>query len=155
MQKAFTVLSMIVAGSYGSGLTSIVKILFELEQLIDAHKYLNLTMPIIYNQLIDGLSSFKFMDVTNLLPEDIVNGIQEWPPNDLDQLGPPKMIYYNQGVNFIKNIITGIISCVALLLFNLLIYSILKLIPTKVTRLLAKKIERRKLITVHDTLEQL
>lgn len=30
MQTAFTVLSMIVAGSYGSGLTSIVKILFEL-----------------------------------------------------------------------------------------------------------------------------
>lgn len=109
-------------------------------------------MPIIYNQLIEGLSNFKFMDLTNLMPDNVVNRIQGFPPNDLDQLGPPKMIYYDQGVNFIKNIITGIISCVALLTFNYFIYWMLRIIPLKVTRKLSKKIERRKIITIHDTL---
>lgn len=92
------------------------------------------------------------MDLTNLLPENIVSSIRGFPPNDLDQLGPPKMIYYDQGINFVKNIITGIISCIALLLFNFCIYWLLKLIPLKVTRKLSKKIQRRKIITIHDTL---
>jgi hypothetical protein len=92
------------------------------------------------------------MDLTNLMPANIVSSIQGFPPSDLDQLGPPKMIYYDQGVNFVKNIITGIISCIALLFFNFFIYWLLKLIPLKVTRRLSKKIQRRRIITIHDTL---
>lgn len=70
-------------------------------------------------------------------------------------MGPPKLIYYDEGVNFIKNIITGIISVFVMLAFNLTIYLILRVIPLKVTRKLAKKISKRKMITIHDTLEQL
>lgn len=81
VQQAFAVLSMIVAGSYGSGFTSLVKILFELEQLIDAHKYLNLNLPVIFNQLVESLSNFKFMDLTNLLPQDVVSSIRNLAPN--------------------------------------------------------------------------
>jgi hypothetical protein len=155
VQKAFTILSMIVAGSFGSGYTSLLKILFELEQLIDAHKYLNLNLPVIFNQLVESLQNFKFMDLSNLLPSEVVDTIRSIAPNNLDQMGPPKLIYYDQGVNFIKNIITGIMSVVAMLAFNLTIYLLLRYIPLKVTRKLAKKIHKRRIITIHDTLEQL
>ena len=70
-------------------------------------------------------------------------------------MGPPKLMYYEEGVNFVKNIITGIISCIAMLCFNYLIYFILKKIPCKFTNKFAKKLNKRKIITVHDTLEQL
>lgn len=123
--------------------------------MIDAHKYLNLTLPVIFNQLIESLSSFRFMDLLNLFPADLVDEIRSFPPADLDQLGPAKLMFYESGVNFVKNIVTGIISCVVMLLFNYLIYLILKAIPLGLTRLLAKKIDKRKIITIHDTLEQL
>ena len=54
-----------------------------------------------------------------------------------------------------KNIITGIISCVVMLGFNWLIYFILKKIPCKITHKLAMKLSKRKIITIHDTLDQL
>ena len=88
------VLGMVVAGSYGAGLTTFVKMLFEMEQMIDFHKYINLTMPVIFNQLVEGLSSFKFLDLTLLFPDEAVNKLKNFPPNDLDQMGPPKLMYY-------------------------------------------------------------
>lgn len=65
------------------------------------------------------------------------------------------MIYYDQGVNYAKNIITGFISIAFMLTVNYLIYLILHLIPLKPTRILAKKISKRKIITLHDSFDQL
>ena len=72
MQQAFTVLGLVVAGSFGGGLTGLLKILFEMEQMIDFHKYVNLTLPVVFNQLVESMSSFRFMDLTVLLPEEAV-----------------------------------------------------------------------------------
>lgn len=49
----------------------------------------------------------------------------------------------------------GIISVIVMLIFNFIIYLLLRLIPFKITRKFAKKISKRKMITVHDILEQL
>ena len=76
-------------------------------------------------------------------------------PTDLDQFGPPRLIYYEQGVNYAKNIITGIISLAFMLLVNYTIYLIFCLLPFKLTRILAKKMAKRKLITINDSFEQL
>jgi hypothetical protein len=45
-------MGVVMLGTFTSGYTSLFKILFELEQLIDAHKYINLTLPIVYNELV-------------------------------------------------------------------------------------------------------
>jgi len=42
-----------------------------------------------------------------------------------------------------------------MLLLNYFIYLILKLIPWRLTRILAKKINKRKIITIHDSFDQL
>ena len=76
-------------------------------------------------------------------------------PTDLDQFGSPQLIYYEQGVNYFKNMITGFISLVVMLTINYLIYTLLRLIPWRLTRLLAKKINKRKIITIHDSFDQL
>ena len=52
LQEVFRVMGLVVTGAYGAGLTTMVKMLFEMEQMIDFHKYINLTMPVIYNQLV-------------------------------------------------------------------------------------------------------
>lgn len=75
--------------------------------------------------------------------------------NKLDNKGPSKLTYYDSGVNFYKNSVIAILSCLVMFIINLLIYFILYKVPTEVTRKLAKKIRIRKIITVHDTLEQL
>lgn len=35
------------------------------------------------------------MDFSNLLPKDVVDGIRNVAPNYLEQMGPPKLIYYD------------------------------------------------------------
>ncbi len=62
-------MGVVMLGTFTSGYTSLFKILFELEQLIDAHKYINLTLPIVYNELVLQLQNFKFLDFTLLLPQ--------------------------------------------------------------------------------------
>jgi hypothetical protein len=155
VQQALKVLGLVVAGSYASGYTSLLKMLFELEQLVDFHKYLNLTLPVIFNQLVEDLASFKFMDLSILFPDQAVSQIREFPPDDLDQMGPAKLIYYEQGVNFVKNIITSLISCGLMLSTNYCIYRVARHLPFRATHKLSRKINKRKIITVHDTLEQL
>lgn len=142
-------------GTYSSGYTSLFKILFELEQLIDAHKYLNLTLPIVFNQLVQQLQNFKFLDLTYLMPHQIRNKFTSFVPTDLDQFGSPQLIYYEQGVNYFKNMITCFVSLAFMLVFNYIIYAFIKLIPWRLTRLLAQKINKRKIITIHDSFDQL
>jgi hypothetical protein len=95
------------------------------------------------------------LDLTNLFPNNIKEVLSNVSTNKLDNKGPSKMIYYDSGVNFYKNSVTGILSCLVMLLINLLIYFILTKVPTEVTKVLAQKIKIRKIVTIHDTLEQL
>jgi len=95
------------------------------------------------------------MDLTYLMPQQIRNQLTSFIPSDLDQLGSPRLIYYEQGVNYAKNIITGFISVAFMLLLNYLIYLLLNLTPLKLTKILAKKISKRKIITIHDNFDQL
>ncbi len=155
LQGAFNVLGIIIGMAFAGGASSLVTILFELEQLIDAHRYLKLTLPVVFNELLYNMLYFRFLSILNLLPYSYTQTIQDIVPRDLDNLGPPKLRYYESGLNLYKNSITGFISVVGLLFINLVIYYILKLIPLKATKKLAKKISVRKFITIHDTLEQL
>lgn len=98
---------------------------------------------------------FRFLSILNLFPYEYSQTIQNVVPDDLDNLGPPKLMYYENGLNFYKNIITAFISVFSLLVINYIIYLILRYIPLKITRKLAKKISIRKFITIHDSLEQL
>jgi len=95
------------------------------------------------------------MDLTYLLPLDVRSKFISFIPTDLDQFGSPHLIYYEQGVNYAKNIITGFVSLAFMLLCNYIVYLVLRLTPLKVTRILAKKIGKRKIITLHDSFDQL
>lgn len=64
-------------------------------------------------------------------------------------------MFYEQGVNFAKNIFSGLISVAFMLLFNYLIYLMLKKLPFKFTHTFAKKLSKRKIITIFDTFDQL
>lgn len=98
---------------------------------------------------------FRFLSILNLFPYEYSQSIQNVVPEDLDNYGPAKLRYYESGLNFYKNIITAFISVFSLLFINYIIYLILRYIPLKITRKLAKKISIRKFITIHDSLEQL
>jgi hypothetical protein len=138
--------------AYSGGFSSMVTILFEIEQLIDAHRYVKLDLPVVFNQLLINMIYFRFLSILNLLPYSDSQLIQNSVPNDLDCIGPPKLLYYENGLNFYKNTITAFISVGALLSINFTLYLLLRLIPFKITKKLAKKISIRKFITIHDTL---
>ena len=95
------------------------------------------------------------MDLTYLMPNEIRSQLTGFTPTDLNQFGNPKLIYYENGVNYVSNIITAFISLAFMLLLNYIIYLVLKLLPFRATRLLAKKISKRKIITVHDSFDAL
>lgn len=111
-------------------------------------------MPIIFNDLLNELTNFRFLELTNLFPQYIPNAIQSAVPNDLDNKGSPKLMYYDNGLNFYKNTIGGFMSFFLMLAVNASLYGVLRLIPFTITRKLAKKISIRKIITVHDNIEQ-
>jgi hypothetical protein len=91
------------------------------------------------------------MDLSSFLPQDKMEQIKALSPNDLDSMGPPKLLYYDSGINFYKNIITGFISCLTIFMVNFTIYFIMKRLPFVLTNKLAKKISLRKIILIHDT----
>jgi hypothetical protein len=109
-------------------------------------------MPIIFNQLLDNLFFFRFLDITNLIPYNDQVAIQNVVASDLDVYGPPRLMYYENGLNFYKNSITAILTSCCLLAVNLILFFVLKAIPLNFTRGLAEKIGTRKMVTVHDTL---
>ena len=95
------------------------------------------------------------MDVTTLLPSDYISYLTTFFPNTLDALGSSKLMYYEKGINFAKNISSYVISALAILLLNYLIYLVFSLVPLDKTHKIAHNLKRRKLITIHDVLEQL
>ena len=66
-------------------------------------------------------------------------------------MGPPKLIYYEEGVNFAKNILTGIMSALIMLMFNYCIYLLLNKLPCELTNKFSQKLNKRKIITIYDT----
>lgn len=62
---------MLVGAAAGGGLSSMLKMLFEIEQMIEFHKYLNIEMPLIFKEFIESLSIFKFLDIMMVFPFDI------------------------------------------------------------------------------------
>lgn len=82
---------------------------------------MNLTIPVIFNQFVNSLSSFRFLDLTALLPNSIVNEIQSASPNYLDAVGPPKAIYYEGGINFYENMIIACLSYTLMMVINFIL----------------------------------
>ena len=68
LKNAFLAMNMIVGASMSGGMSSMLKMLFEIEQIIEFHKYLNLSLPIIFDSFLDTLINFKVLDLTTLAP---------------------------------------------------------------------------------------
>ena len=60
-----------------AGQSSLVRIIFEMEQMIEFHKYLNLEIPVYFKEFLEELSVFKFLDLTVIIPYDIIKPIQD------------------------------------------------------------------------------
>lgn len=146
---------MMIGVSISGGLSSMMKLIFELEQTIDYHKYINLTMPVVFNQFILSLNSFKFLDLTALFPNDIVNQIQGIAPDNLDAVGPPFALYFHGTVNFYSNIVMALISFIIIITINFLLSYMFQLIPFSIFQKLSAKIKVRRLITIHDGFESM
>lgn len=67
----FAIISLVVGATSGGGLSNVLKMLFELEQLIEFHKYMRLELPLIFKEFIESLSIFKFLDVMALFPFNV------------------------------------------------------------------------------------
>jgi hypothetical protein len=72
---------------------------------------------------------FRFLDFTAVLSFNVISAIAQLCPNDLDNKGDPKIVFYENGSNFFKNMIQVIIPLVVVLIINLLIFLITKTIP--------------------------
>ena len=48
LDQVFTVVGSVISASAAAGQSSFLKVLFELEQLIEIHKYLNLDIPVVF-----------------------------------------------------------------------------------------------------------
>jgi hypothetical protein len=80
LQQAFIILGIAIGMAFSGGYSSLVTILFELEQLIDAHRYLKLTLPVIFNELLKNMLYFRFLSILNLLPYSYSQTIQNFAP---------------------------------------------------------------------------
>ena len=85
---------MLVGAAAGGGLSSMLKMLFEIEQMINFHKYLNMEMPLIFKEFIESLSIFKFLDITTVFPFDIDAILQDFSTSEFNTKGPVKAVYY-------------------------------------------------------------
>jgi hypothetical protein len=85
---------MLVGAAAAGGFSNILKMLFEIEQMIEFHKYLHMEMPLIFKEFIESLSMFKFLDIMLVLPFDINDILQDLSTSEFDTKGPLKAIYY-------------------------------------------------------------
>ncbi len=107
--------------------------LFEIEQMIEYHKYLNIELPLVFKEFIESLSIFSFLDVTTVLPFDIDEALQQLSTEEFDTKGPIKSVYYVYGSNFYKNIIPVVVSFGIVIVVNFLLFLILRIIPCNIT----------------------
>lgn len=93
---------------------------------------------------------FRFLDFTTVMKFDVQSAIAQFCPNDLDNKGPPKVVYYENGANFYKNMTQVLISVFLILIINFLIYLIARLLPFEITKKLSDKLKVRLIITISD-----
>lgn len=132
-----------------------IKMLFELEQVIEVHKYVNMELPVVFKEFIEALSMFRFMDITTVLQYDVNSRLRELSGADLDSKGNYKIVYYENGANFYKNIVAVLFSTLIVMVVNLLIWGLFRILPCSLTKSLAEKIKIRWVITLSEMLETL
>jgi hypothetical protein len=126
-----------------------------LEQIIDVHKYLQLQIPTVFKEFVESLMYFRFMDFTAVLNFSVSDVIAQLCSNDLDNHGPIKVVYYESGANFYKNMVQVMISVLLILIANAIIYGLVRVIPCRVTYKLSVKIKTRAIITLNDLVESM
>ena len=136
LSQAFIITGLLIGMASASGQTSLIKMLFELEQLIEFHIYLNLEIPVVFKEFIEALSSFKFLDLTTFIPGNAFDSISGLSSDELDAKGPVKAIFYDNGANYYKNMAPVVISFCAILLINLLIMKLFRCMPCRIVALL-------------------
>jgi hypothetical protein len=82
-----------------------VKALFEIEQLIEYHKYINLTLPTNFLQLLSDMTNFEYVNIFGITNIDLYGVIANLTTTDFDYEGDLRAIYYGRGINFIKNMV--------------------------------------------------
>jgi len=90
-----------------------------------------------------------------MLEYDLSGKLESFSVNDLDLKGEPKIIYYESGINFYKNMIEASISVVIILLINVVVWILLRIIPLGVSQRLAEKIRMKWLINLSEIVESL
>jgi hypothetical protein len=143
-----TTITYVVAASTSSGQASLLKMLFELEQTIEVHKYLNLKLPVIFKDFVVSINNFRFMDVTTIIPGDIAGFFKNMSTSELDCKGHYKVVLFENGANFYKNIVPMIVSFFSIGLLNTVIVLLLYLIPTNWTRKIGKRLKNRWYVTL-------
>lgn len=155
LNQSFLIVSLIIAASSSSSQTSLIKMLFQLQQIIDVHRYLHLEIPVVFKEFVESLMYFRFLDFTAVLSFNVISAIAQLCPNDLDNKGDPKIVFYENGSNFFKNMIQVIIPLVVVLIINLLIFLITKTIPCQITKQFSQKMKIRFIISFSDLLESI
>ena len=77
----------------------------------------------------EALASFKFLDLGLALPVDITAEMKKLSSDEMDNKGPHKVVYYENGANFYKNIIAAIFTFAVMLFLNFLIFLALRFCP--------------------------
>lgn len=130
-----------------------VKVLFEMEQLIEYHKYVNQSLPVNFLRLLLDMTNFQYVNVFGVTNIDLYGVVANITTPDFDMLGDLRMVYYARGINFFKNIVECIGSFLALMLLNLICFGIIAVIPVKLFQSYRKHLWDRKLNTLNDSLE--
>lgn len=72
-----------------------------------------------------------------MLDYDLSGKLESFSVNDLDLKGEAKIIYYESGVNFYKNMIEASISVMIIMLLNVVVWILLRVVPLGVCQRLA------------------
>ena len=69
------------------------------------------------------------MDFTTILPFDLSGELRTLSSDEMDNKGPYKIVYYEHGANFYKNIIPAMFTFSIILIFNFILFLIFKAFP--------------------------
>lgn len=83
------------------------------------------------------------MDFTTILQVDVNEKVRQLSGSSLDCKGEFKIVYYENGANFYKNMVSVIVSTLIILSTNFIIFLFLKALPFKFTTGLSQKIKLR------------
>lgn len=139
--------------AYAANAANYVKVLFEIEQLIEYHKYLNLTLPANFLQLLVDMTNFEYVNVFGVTNIDVYGVVATIFTDDFDNLGDVKAIQYARGINFLKNMTECLGSFASILLSNLLLWGLVALVPCGIFQSYRKHLAGRKLNTFNDNFE--